>query len=196
MKAISLLQPWASLAAMGHKQFETRSWQTKHRGPLLIHASVGKSGMKFITPEMWDYFIELGFNVDTLPYGAIIGQVNLISIHSTNALNPHSAGTSLFAQTEKVEAIEITKKEKAFGDYSSDRFAWLLSDPVLFETPIPTKGKLSIWQYDQDIEVGDNVFILNGNYKDSFANNGIVKVDENLLSLFQAGKVQMVKQPK
>lgn len=39
IKAISLHQPWASLVAMGIKGVETRSWTTRYRGPLAIHAS-------------------------------------------------------------------------------------------------------------------------------------------------------------
>lgn len=39
MKALSILQPWASLVVLGHKRIETRSRDTKYRGPLLIHAS-------------------------------------------------------------------------------------------------------------------------------------------------------------
>src|SRR5262245_54509744 len=39
MKAVCLIQPWASLVVHGVKKFETRSWATKYRGPLLICAS-------------------------------------------------------------------------------------------------------------------------------------------------------------
>ncbi len=38
MKTISLRQPWAWLVFHG-KDIENRSWPTKYRGPLLIHAS-------------------------------------------------------------------------------------------------------------------------------------------------------------
>ena len=38
MKALTLHQPWANLVALGHKQIETRSWATKYRGALAIHA--------------------------------------------------------------------------------------------------------------------------------------------------------------
>lgn len=41
MKALSLLQPWASLVASGKKTIETRVWNTKYRGPLLICAAKG-----------------------------------------------------------------------------------------------------------------------------------------------------------
>jgi activating signal cointegrator 1 len=39
MKALTLWQPWASLVAFGVKTIETRSWSTKYRGPLAIHAA-------------------------------------------------------------------------------------------------------------------------------------------------------------
>ena len=39
MKALSLRQPWASLIAEGRKTIETRTWRTRYRGPLAIHAS-------------------------------------------------------------------------------------------------------------------------------------------------------------
>lgn len=38
MKALSIRQPWAWLIVNGHKDIENRSWRTKYRGPVLIHA--------------------------------------------------------------------------------------------------------------------------------------------------------------
>ncbi len=37
-----MYQPWASLVALGVKTIETRSWSTKYRGPLAIHAAAKK----------------------------------------------------------------------------------------------------------------------------------------------------------
>ncbi|MEZ7793182.1 ASCH domain-containing protein [Niallia circulans] len=42
-------QPWATLIALGGKEFETRSWQTKYLGKLAIHA--GKS----VDKEAWHH---------------------------------------------------------------------------------------------------------------------------------------------
>lgn len=39
MRAITVHQPWASLVAANVKTIETRSWSTKYRGPLAIHAA-------------------------------------------------------------------------------------------------------------------------------------------------------------
>jgi hypothetical protein len=38
MKVLSIRQPWADLIVNGHKDIENRSWPTKVRGPVLIHA--------------------------------------------------------------------------------------------------------------------------------------------------------------
>lgn len=32
MKALTIIQPWATLIASGHKMNETRSWKTNYRG--------------------------------------------------------------------------------------------------------------------------------------------------------------------
>jgi len=39
MKIISIRQPWASPIVSGVKDVENRTWSTRYRGPVLIHAS-------------------------------------------------------------------------------------------------------------------------------------------------------------
>lgn len=39
IKSLSLMQPYAWMIANGHLLVDDRSWGTKYRGPLLIHAS-------------------------------------------------------------------------------------------------------------------------------------------------------------
>lgn len=48
MKVLTLRQPWATLVAEGIKKYEFRSWKTKYRGKILIHAGTGidKDDMK------------------------------------------------------------------------------------------------------------------------------------------------------
>ena len=40
MKIISIRQPWASLIVQGVKPIENRTWPTRYRGPVRIHASL------------------------------------------------------------------------------------------------------------------------------------------------------------
>jgi len=151
MKAISILQPWASLIVLGHKQIETRSWNTKYRGKILIHASQSK---KIADKLIWEFpfnkVLTESFNhvrepdINDLPFGAIIGSANLVDCFNTNDYRN--------ARQEHISAYlggdGISKMEECFGDFSKNRFGWLLSDPVLFEKPIPAKGKLGIWEFD------------------------------------------------
>lgn len=47
MKAISIRQPWAWLIVNGFKDIENRSWDTKYRGMVLIHASKGMTRKEY-----------------------------------------------------------------------------------------------------------------------------------------------------
>jgi len=38
MRAISVRQPWAWLIVQGYKDVENRTWATRYRGPIFIHA--------------------------------------------------------------------------------------------------------------------------------------------------------------
>ena len=118
---------------MGRKQIETRSWQTAYRGPLLIHASMGKKGKILATSPPFSTYIS---DFDALPFGAIIGQVELEDIVPVE---------QLFYSTQKLAAL--TLEENAFGDYTKGRYAWLFSEAVMFEEIIPVKGGLGIWKY-------------------------------------------------
>ncbi len=42
LRALTIWQPWAWLIVNGYKDVENRSWETRHRGPLLIHAGLNK----------------------------------------------------------------------------------------------------------------------------------------------------------
>jgi hypothetical protein len=133
MKTLSLLQPWASLVVMGVKKIETRSWSTAYRGDLLIHASMGKSGGIFSEEPPFTKYIP---DFRQLPFGYIIGKVILEDVCPMEAL---------FLSGGKIN--ELTFEERAFGDYGSGRFAWLLSNPVQFTNPVRTRGHLHLWEY-------------------------------------------------
>ena len=46
---------------------------------------------------------------------------------------------------------KLTMEEKAFGDYSSGRYAWILKNPIAFAKPIPARGMLSLWEYELNL---------------------------------------------
>jgi activating signal cointegrator 1 len=133
MKTLSLLQPWATLVVMGHKKLETRSWTTRYRGPLLIHASKGRSGELIADEPPFQKYIK---EFNSLPFGAIIGSVNLDHILKVE---------ELFLSADEMN--RMTLEERAFGDYTPGRYVWQFSNALPFRKPTPVRGSLNLWDF-------------------------------------------------
>lgn len=78
MKAISIRQPWAWLIVNGYKDIENRSWRTKYRGPVLIHASQGVKSIEYVRASNLIHHKLLGHGIplppiDQLQTGGIVG---------------------------------------------------------------------------------------------------------------------------
>jgi len=135
MKAISLWQPWATLIAMGEKRFETRSWSTKHRGLLAIHAAKkwDSSLKEYCEAEPFYSSLKVNGKDTALPLGAIVAVVKLIDVH----------------RVEKVRD-QLSNKELAFGNYADGRYAWELELVKQLETPVFIKGAQSVFEVPYD----------------------------------------------
>ena len=155
MKALSITQPWASLIAQGAKRIETRNWSTTYRGPLAIHASKGLPAWvakvvrndPAFTSALGNLFDPHGRTLGDLPRGCIIATCRLIAVKFITA---DSVGWDL-AWTEPTlnRSYPITAQERSFGDYTPERYAWLLEDVQPLDVPIPTIGQLGLWQWEQ-----------------------------------------------
>ncbi|MDB5056154.1 MAG: hypothetical protein JWM44_4204 [Bacilli bacterium] len=141
MKVISIKQPWATLIAIGEKQFETRSWATKYRGELAIHASKKiDKGAIYNTLPIIQALSEHGIDkFDQLPTGVIIAKCNLVDC--LKSLDTWTDGYILEKHTF------IYSPEYEFGDYTPGRYAWKLTEVKQIE-PIPAKGQLGLWNYN------------------------------------------------
>ncbi len=122
MKVLTIKQPWASLIIEGYKRFEFRSWKTKYRGDLLIHA--GKS----IDREAYE---RLKGYLKDMPLGKIIGKVELTDCIKTTP--------KFFEERLKVYTKSIFKED----------YAWQVELKEKFDKPIEVKGKLGLWNYDE-----------------------------------------------
>ena len=139
MKALTVWQPWAQLLAMGTKSIETRSWGTRYRGRILIHAA--KADHQYIIlrypHELFQHFEAAGAIYKDFPLGAIIGQANLVEC----------------IQMDQEYCDRMKKQnpaEYAFGNYEPGRYALVMKDAVLFDKPIPAKGKQGLWNWEDD----------------------------------------------
>lgn len=147
MKTITIKQPWASLIVEGIKDIENRTWPTRFRGRVLIHAA-GKIADFFkgenlaFTPEQWKminskiYTNKEKYKKDIFKYSAIIGSVEIVDC----VLN-HS---SVWAEKPEPEYLTTEKGREL---KVKPIYNWVLANPIKFHEPIPAKGKLSFWDY-------------------------------------------------
>ena len=153
MRALSLLQPWASLVAWGLKHLETRSWSTAYRGPLGIHASLGKPRHVRILCEHDEFMqralAQLSMTFDELPRG---GLVAVASMQLCRRIVPEGAHAGLaFTNARELDPARLPPEEYAFGDYSPGRFAWELVDVLRLAEPVPARGMLQLWEIPADV---------------------------------------------
>ena len=130
MKAITIKQPYATLIAEGLKEYEFRTWKTKYRGDILIHAGKGvdKDAMKRFAHLNLEY-----------PSGCIIAKATLADCVVID------------------ETMKTTLREKNFLVYqgtteAADWYGYgFKMENVEKTSPIPVNGKLSLWDYNGTI---------------------------------------------
>lgn len=146
MKCISLWQPWASLVVLGLKRIETRSWETLHRGQLLIHAAskwnheldviaCREPFRSALASQLTDETGLRRCGRVMLPFGRIIGVVTV------DGCEPITAGNVPMSP------------EREFGDYRTGqrRFLWRLSNPRMFEGDLPFRGHQQIFHVPDEM---------------------------------------------
>jgi len=114
MKAITILEPWASLIAYGEKKIETRSWETKYRGRIVIHAGKSKKYIRGVIAKFNGIQLPDKF---TLNYGKVIAIADLVDC--TQFVHSLIPGRN----TILLNGEEVTEKEIAFGDCTVGRWA-------------------------------------------------------------------------
>lgn len=128
MKVITIKQPFATLIAEGLKKYEFRTWKTKYRGDILIHAgkSIDKEAMKRFSYLNLDY-----------PVGCIIAKAKITDcVYVDNELKD---------ELRKIDDRVYHGVVKEPNDW--DGYGFKLSDVQKIE-PIYINGKLSLWDYD------------------------------------------------
>ena len=121
--ALSVRQPWAELIILGFKDIEIRTWATKYRSRLLIHA-----GTTLDLPAVVRWFRRR----KDVPTGAVVGSVKLVGV------------VRFTRKTWK----EWGDRHLDNGRFPTDRnlYAWILEDPRPFTEPIPYLGALKLFR--------------------------------------------------
>ena len=157
MKAISLLQPWCSLVAIGAKQIETRSWSTKHRGEIAIAASARFTKAQDATTASEPFLsaIIAGHGNRDLPLGCIVAVATLVDVDQMRETGEGHAGHGLgwhFLSGPLGDRMVAAPGEEAFGHYEPGRYGWLLADVRRLPEPVPCKDALGLWTVPPEVE--------------------------------------------
>ncbi|MEM8603316.1 MAG: ASCH domain-containing protein [Cyanobacteria bacterium P01_H01_bin.121] len=119
MKSLTLWQPWASLIAIGLKHYETRSWGTKYRGLIAIHAAKRKPTLNEC--ELWGDALECA-NLDPALPGLAIEQQPLGKFVAIARL------TDCFQMQD--DGDQPSDLEDLLGHWETGRFAWKLNSVI------------------------------------------------------------------
>ena len=127
MKVITLKQPYATLVAEGLKEYEFRTWKTKYRGEILIHAGKGidKEAMK-----RYEY-LNLSY-----PSGCIIARVNL-----TDCIKVDDDFRKELIDKNRIIYYNLVENPEWEG------YGFKIENVKKIE-PIYVNGKLSLWDYE------------------------------------------------
>ncbi|BDA74424.1 conserved hypothetical protein [Calothrix sp. PCC 7716] len=146
MKIITLHQPWATLIALGYKQYETRSWSTQYRGALAIHAAqkpivendlLARVAYDSVGHLEYSYLKSLNYE-----YGKIVCVCEITDClamteqHHPGRLDP------------TIDIRPISVLEKAVGGWQSGRYAWELKNVQVLDVPVVYKGAQGLRSVD------------------------------------------------
>lgn len=141
MKAITIIQPWATLIALGEKRFETRSWPTKHRGPIAVHAGKKLDKDAIQDPVIYQAILKHGFrHMRDMPLGAVVAVADLTECYQS--VDEWSDGYVLD------NGVYVATPEWCFGDFTPGRYAWEMSNVQQLAEPVPVKGQQRLWNWD------------------------------------------------
>ena len=150
MKALTMTQPWATLVAIGENSIETRSWGTRHRGPLAIHAAKGFPRDARELTRLSPYRQALarhGYpDAAALPLGGVIAVAALDDVMRFDR-------KSLTEVRSRARRGELPPHEADFGDFSAGRYGWILKEVKPLSEPIPARGMLGLWELPKELEI-------------------------------------------
>ncbi len=165
MKALTIWQPWASLIAAGEKIYETRSWPTKYRGPIAIHAAMkDPAKLPIWTPELEKYTADnekIGPAI-FLPTGCVVAIGELVNVWhivyhpglDVDRAKHIDVGAESMSTDKHApdfgDYFVPTEKEMALGDWTPGRYAWEIRNVKILEIAPEVKGHQGLWDWDEN----------------------------------------------
>jgi len=172
VRALTIRQPWATLIASGVKTIETRSWATKWRGQLLIHA--GKAKPVSVGPWHIPSDLALGVRMERsvddgspsgegrvwettpLPLGAIVAVADLTDcvpiVDRWDSGGNDDGGRVVMVNGDdslRYTPVGDVSDQLPLGGFTPGRYAWILDNVRPLAEPVPARGRQGLWRPDE-----------------------------------------------
>jgi len=131
MMALTISQPYASFITDGHKWIENRTWATRHRGELAIHA--GKGTQYLSRKELEEY-----------PNGCVIAVCQLVACVTLAEIK--SKANSRDA-CELIPGTRCSWTTAAEHFHAEGPWCWILQ-AVREIGPVHAAGRQMLWRWD------------------------------------------------
>ena len=120
MKCLSVRQPWAWALIHGPKRIENRTWPTRYRGPLLIHAGVSRADLGAVRALAREP------RPDELVFGAVVGVVMLDDCLPAKVapVTPFTEGPWCWVVSDPIPLAPVPWKGSLGLFEVPDRLAW------------------------------------------------------------------------
>lgn len=140
MRALTIQQPFAELIRSGRKRVENRSWSTRYRGPLLIHA--GKSRARIDEAERY------GLDPQILTFGAIVAVATLVECFKLE----HRVIDGVKTAKDRVPLrLQLEYPWLATHEHVEGEWCWLVADVRPLAAPVYCNGAQGLWTPSQAI---------------------------------------------
>jgi hypothetical protein len=152
IRGFSLLQPWASLVALGEKVIETRSRPNGYRGAVATASSarinVDDGALAFRDPDFaaaWKRHPGYAARSHDLPLGVFLSVSRFVACLPTENVIGELRGAEGRLLRPTVAGVSCGISESAFGNYTPGRSGYVFAETHRLVRPVPCKGMLGFW---------------------------------------------------
>ena len=152
IRGFSLLQPWASLLALGEKVIETRSRPSGYRGAVATASSsrinVDDGALAFRDADFaaaWRRHPGYAARVRDLPLGVFVSVSRFIACVPTVDVIGELRAAEARGLRPTVAGVSCGVTESAFGNYAPGRSGYVFAETHRLVRPLPCKGMLGFW---------------------------------------------------
>jgi hypothetical protein len=152
MRALSITRPWPALIVRCGKRAENRSWTTRYRGPMLLHAAQSWEPMALTLAAQAQWRLGEDLGVDRLSRRNADHPTGIVAVVELVGVCDVTVGTDLGACLQ-------------CGPWAfAGQYHWCLDQVRPLPEPVPCRGALGLWTAPPDVVEQVNAQLASASY--------------------------------